>query len=37
MKAAYNQNNLGFYPLYETYEDSCDNCIFIDQKTILVY
>lgn len=29
MKAAYNQNNLGFYPLYETYEDSCDNCIFI--------
>ena len=29
MKAAYNQNNLEFYPLDEIYEDPCDNCIFI--------
>ena len=29
MKAAYNQNNLEFDPLSETYEDPCDNCIFI--------
>lgn len=29
MKAAYNQNDLGLYPLDESYEDPCDNCIFI--------
>lgn len=29
MKAAYNQNDLGLYPLDEIYEDPCDNCIFI--------
>jgi hypothetical protein len=29
MKAAYNQNDLGLYPLNEIYEDPCDNCIFI--------
>lgn len=29
MKAAYNQNNLGFCPLDEIYGDPCDNCIFI--------
>lgn len=29
MKAAYNQNDLGLYPLCEDYEDPCDNCIFI--------
>lgn len=29
MKAAYNQNDLGLYPLDEIYKDPCDNCIFI--------
>ena len=29
MKAAYNQNNLGFHLLDEIYKDPCDNCIFI--------
>ena len=29
MKAAYNQNDLGLYPLDEIYEDPCDNCMFI--------
>ncbi len=29
MKAAYNQNDLGLYTLYEDYDDPCDNCIFI--------
>lgn len=29
MKAAYNQNDLGLYPLDEIYENSCANCIFI--------
>ncbi len=29
MKAAYNQNDLGLYPLDEIYEDPCDNCLFI--------
>lgn len=29
MKAAYNQNDLGLYPLDENYEDPCDNCLFI--------
>lgn len=29
MKAAYNQNDLGLYPLDGIYKDPCDNCIFI--------
>ena len=29
MKAAYNQNDLGLYPLDEIYEDPCENCIFL--------
>lgn len=29
MKAAYNQNDLGLYPLDKIYEDTCDNCIFL--------
>ena len=32
MKAAYNQNDLGLYPLDEIYEDPCDNCIFLRPK-----
>ena len=36
MKAAYNQNDLGLYPLDEIYEDSCENCIFFDQKTCIL-
>ena len=36
MKAAYNQNDLGLYPLDEIYEDPCDNCIFIrPEKCVL--
>ncbi len=29
MKASYNQNDLGLYPLDGIYEDPCDNCIFL--------
>jgi hypothetical protein len=29
MRAAYNQNDLGLYPLDEIYEDPCENCIFL--------
>lgn len=29
MKAAYNQNDLGLYPLDGIYEDPCANCIFL--------
>lgn len=29
MKAAYNQNDLGLYPLNEIYYDPCENCIFL--------
>lgn len=29
MKAAYNQNDLGLYPLDEIYENPCENCIFL--------
>ncbi len=29
MKAAYNQNDLGFYLSSEIYEDTCENCIFL--------
>ena len=32
MKAAYNQNDLGLYPLDEIYEDPCDNCIFLNSE-----
>jgi hypothetical protein len=32
MKAAYNQNDLGLYPLDEIYEDPCENCVFIRLK-----
>lgn len=28
MKAAYNQNDLGLYPLNDIYKYPCDNCIF---------
>lgn len=28
MKAAYNQYNLGLYPLDNMYKDPCENCIF---------
>lgn len=29
MKAAYNQNDLGLYPLDGIYKDPCENCIFL--------
>lgn len=29
MKAAYNQNDLGLYPLDGIYKDLCENCIFL--------
>lgn len=36
MKAAYNQNDLGLYPLDGIYEDPCENCIFLDHKTCIL-
>ena len=32
MKAAYNQNDFGLYPLDRIYGDPCNNCIFIRPK-----
>lgn len=36
MKVAYNQNDLGLYPLDGIYEDTFKNCIFLDQKTCIL-
>jgi hypothetical protein len=33
MKAAYNQNDLGLFPLDGIYQDPCENCIFLRSDT----